>query len=143
MSGGFADGITSNVWRDLDVVRGATNPGSLAWTETYSLSYTNSAVSVGSLTLADGATWNLDVRQGQIALDSLTLEGGGTLVLRNFSRLSDLRILPVEVASCETAANLEKWKVVCEGREDKKRQLLLRDGRLCTESTIGSRIIVR
>ena len=143
VSGGFADSFTANDWQDLDVVRDATHPGALAWTETRTFAYTNAAVSVGSLTLADGATWELDVGQGRLTLESLALGGGGTLVLRNFARVSDLRTLPVAVGSCETAANLEKWTVTCEGREDKKRRLVLRDGVLCTESTLGSLFLVR
>ena len=143
VSGGFADGITDNVWRDLDVVRDAAHPGALSWTGTHTLSYTNASVRVNSLTLADGATWELDVRQGRIALDKLTLQGGGTLVLRNFNRLADLRKLPVEVASCETAANLSKWQVVCEGKPDRKRALVLENGRLGTLSLAGTVVVVR
>lgn len=143
VSGGFADGITANVWHDLSVVRGASLTSYLTWSETYALAYTNAAVSVGSLTLADGARWNLDVGQGRLTLDSLALQGGGTLVLRNFSRVSDLKTLPVEVKSCATEANLAKWTVVCEGQEARKRRLVLRDGVLCTESTLGSLFIVR
>ncbi len=143
VSGGFADGITDNVWRDLDVVRDSTHPGAMSWTETYTLSYTNAAVRIDSLTLADGATWELDVRQGRIALDNLTLQGGGTLVLRNFTRLADLRKLPVKVASCETVANLSKWQVVCEGKPDRKRALVLEDGCLGTLSLAGTVVVVR
>ena len=143
VSGGFADGITDNVWRDLDVVRDAAHPGALSWTGTHTLSYTNASVRVGSLSLADGATWVLDVRQGRIALDSLELQGGGTLVLRNFARLADLRELPVEVVSCETAANLDRWQVVCEGKPDRRRALVFANGRLGTVSLSGMQIIVR
>ena len=143
VSGGFADGITANVWQDLSVVRGASVTSYLTWSETYALSYTNAAVSVGSLTLADGARWELDVAQGRMTLESLALGGGGTLVLRNFSKSADLKTLPVAVGLCETAANLEKWTVVCEGRSDWQRRLVLRDGALGTESTLGAVLIVR
>lgn len=143
VSGGFADGITANVWQDLSVVRGASVTSYLTWSETYALSYTNAAVSVGSLTLADGARWELDVKQGRMTLESLALGGGGTLVLRNFSKSADLKTLPVAVGACETAANLEKWTVVCEGRTDWQRRLVLRDGALGTENKLGAVLIVR
>ena len=143
LSGGFAEGPVSNVWQDLDIAHEMTAPDALSWTEERALYYTNAVVRVDALTLADGTTWRLDVKAGQMAIGDLSVAGGGTIALRNFTQLSELFTLPVSVEACATAENLAAWTVVCEGRPNARLRLLWRKGRLCTESTSATLLYIR
>lgn len=139
--GGFADGITENRWRDLDVVRNAAYPGAQTWSGVYTASYTNSHVAVANLTLADESVWTLDVTQGLVEIDTLTPGRDVTVSVTGAKKATGRIVLPVRIGTAN--GNLTGWKLHfadIPGAED--RPLVIQDGFLRTDPS-GLVLVVR
>lgn len=139
--GGFADGITENRWRDLDVVRNAACPGAQTWSGVYTASYTNSHVVVANLTLADESVWTLDVVQGLVEVDTLTPGHDVTVSVSGAKEATGRIVLPVRIGTVN--GNLTGWKLHfadIPGAED--RPLVIQDGFLRTAPS-GLILVVR
>ena len=134
----FQGAMVGNEWRDLDRMTGFSRSG-----EAYSWCGTNfvakcglSEVSVDSLTVADNATWAIDMEQVDIAVGTLTAGQNVRIVVSNAERPGASMVLPVSVSSL--SGNLATWRIVFPERPGVERGVCLDNGHLATlpEATV-------
>ena len=130
----FQGAMVGNEWRDLDRMTGFSRSG-----EAYSWCGTNfvakcglSEVSVDSLTVADNATWAIDMEQADIAVGTLTAGQNVRIVVSNAERPGASMVLPVTVS--RLSGNLSTWRIVFPERPGVERGVCLDGGHLATRS---------
>ena len=128
----FQGGLGDDTWIDLEdwAARGRyTKLGfgdSYKWSEEFSLTYPTNAVSVGQLELADGVEWTLDAAQTDLTVGTLSVDGSGTIRIKNLGNVRGGTPLPVKFAAISGGHNLTRWNVYLDG--------ILCNRRICAEN---------
>ena len=131
----FQGAMKGNEWRDLDHVVGYNTAGGTAgaWCGTnFVVKCGVSSVAVDSLSVANGATWAIDLSQAVIDVGTLTAGGAATLVVSGVANPKGNVELPVSVGAL--SGGLSSWRMTFPEHPGVERGVCLEGGTLCATS---------